>query len=462
MALPQFGIFAQGTIAHEFIEFDLRPGTDDAYAGRLIGQLEQPAVSAGGVNLVIAFGADLWQRVAPDHVPAGAGPFHEVLGLDGHQAPATQHDVLVWISGSSSDVVFEHSRLASAAIADVAVIATEQTCFVHRDSRDLLGFIDGTKNPDHLEAPVAALVPAGEPGAGGSHVLVMRWVHDLERFESLPQSEQERVFGRTRADSVELDDDQKPDTAHIARVEIRDEYGDELPIYRRSVPYATLAEHGLYFIAFSADPRRFERMLARIFGLTDGKRDRLTDFSRPVTGALYFAPPQALLGLKDIPIHESELLLQKIPLFSRCSPQQLRFIAARVASREYRAGVTLCTEEDQGDEFFVIVEGRAEATRHGATLRGLGPGDFFGEIALIDQRPRTATVTATSPLHCLVLRRQHFREVLGQNADIAIGILDAVTERLRGMIEPNLEPSKRRRSLETAETSRGRRSLARK
>jgi len=95
----------------------------------------------------------------------------------------------VWINGSSSDVVFEHSRAAVSAIADVATVATEQACFVHRDSRDLTGFIDGTKNPEMLEAPLAALVPPGEPGSGGSHVLVMRWIHDLEQFEALPQAE---------------------------------------------------------------------------------------------------------------------------------------------------------------------------------------------------------------------------------------------------------------------------------
>jgi putative iron-dependent peroxidase len=431
MRLPQFGIFAQGTVAHEFIEFDLRPDVDKAYAGRLISQLEQPAVSAGGVNLVVAFGADLWRRLAPDEAPPGLSAFREIIGLDGRRAPATQHDVFVWVNGSSSDVVFEHGRAAVAAVADVAMVATEQACFVHRDSRDLMGFIDGTENPPLLEAPLAALVPPGEPGAGGSHVIVMRWVHDLARFERLPQTEQERVFGRTKIDSVELADDQKPATAHIARVEIEDERGDELAIYRRSVPYGTLAEHGLYFVAFSADRERYDRMLARIFGLADGQRDRLTDFSRPVTGAFYFAPPLALLGLQEAPLHEREEVLRKIPLFALCTAYELKFIASRVQSREFPIGATLCTQGERASEFFVVVEGHAEARRDGSVLRTLGPGDFFGEIALIDEGPRTATVTSTSPLRCLVIASPQFRDVLGQNADIAVRILDAVTRRLR-------------------------------
>jgi putative iron-dependent peroxidase len=431
MRLPQFAIFAQGMGAHEFIEFDLRPGVDTVQASQSLGQLEQPAVSAGGVNLVVAYGAELWKRLAPDDVPAGLRPFREVIGLDGHRAPATQHDIWVWISGSSSDVVFEHSRAATAAIADVAAIATEQASFVHRDSRDLLGFIDGTENPALLEAAPVALVPAGEPGAGGSHVLVMRWIHDLSLFETLPQAEQERVFGRTKIDSVELTDDEKPSTAHIARVEIEDPDGQELEIYRRSVPYGTLGEHGLYFVAFSADRERYDRMLARIFGLADGQRDRLTNFTRAVTGAFYFAPPLALLGMKELPIPESERFLQKIPLFARCTPRQLRFIASSVEWRDFPVGATLCRQGDRGGEFFVIVDGKAEARRDGSLLRTMGTGEFFGEIALIDGGPRTATVTSISPLRCLVVRSQQFRDVLGQNADIAMRILDAVTQRLR-------------------------------
>jgi len=436
MRLPQPGIFAQGTVAHEFIEFDVRADVDQAYAGRLIAQLEQPAVAAGGVNLVIAFGPDLWSRLAPDEIPAGLGAFSPIAGLDGHHAPATQHDVVVWISGSSRDVVFEHSRAAVNAIADVATVATEQACFVHRDSRDLLGFIDGTKNPELLEAPVAALVPPGEPGAGGSHMLVMRWIHDIARFETIPLAEQERTFGRTKIDSVEMSDEEKPDTAHIARVEILDEHGDELSIYRRSVPYGTVAEHGLYFVAFAADRGRFDRMLARMFGLADGTRDRLTDFSRPVTGALYFAPPLALLGLKEETLHETEEVLRTIPLFAGCSAHDLRFIASRARTRDYPAGAVVCSQGQPADGFFLIVDGRAEARRDGALLRGMGPGDFFGEIALIDAGPRTATVTSTSPLSCFVIGSQAFRDVLGQNADIAVRVLDAVTRRLRAMLPP--------------------------
>jgi putative iron-dependent peroxidase len=126
--------------------------------------------------------------------------------------------------------------------------------------------------------------------------MVMRWIHDLDAFARQPIAEQERTFGRTRATSRELSDEDKPADAHIARVEITDEDGEERSIYRRSVPYGTVSEAGLYFVAFSADRTRFDRMLARMFGMEDGVHDRLTDFSRPVTGSFYFAPSLTLLA----------------------------------------------------------------------------------------------------------------------------------------------------------------------
>jgi porphyrinogen peroxidase len=297
MTVPQFGIFAQGTIAHEFIEFDLRPDVEMGNATAALSQLRAPAVSAGGVNLVIGFGADLWRTVAPDSAPADLAPFTPIGRIGGHHAPATQHDFWLWISGSSQDVVFEHARAAVQMLEHVASVASEQPCFVHRDSRDLTGFIDGSANPMTHEAPEAALIPDGQPGEGGAHVLVMRWIHDLDAFEALPLKEQEAVIGRSKRTSVEMVGTDLPAGAHIARVQITDAAGEELPIYRRSVPYGTVAEHGLYFVAFSADRTRFDRMLARMFGLDpDGIHDRITDFSRPVTGSFYFAPSLSCLA----------------------------------------------------------------------------------------------------------------------------------------------------------------------
>ena len=160
----------------------------------------------------------------------------------------------------------------------------------YHDGRDITGFVDGTANPPIRRAADVAIVPPGQPGAGGAFVLAMRWVHELEAFHRLPVEEQELVIGRTKADSIELTGDSTSPTAHISRVQV-DVDGEELKIFRRSVPYGTVQEHGLYFVAFSADPSRFELMLSRMYGTSgDGLHDRLTDFSHPVSGGIYFAP----------------------------------------------------------------------------------------------------------------------------------------------------------------------------
>jgi porphyrinogen peroxidase len=287
---PQNGIFAQGTHSHYFLELDMQPGVTPQKALRSLRRLREPEVSAGGANLVIAFGADLWRGMAPDQSPADLGKLEPRPRPDGKPSPAVPHDVWIWIHGSTPDVVFDRARAAWLVVRDVATLATEQPAFVYRDSRDLTGFIDGTQNPEPLDAPNVALIPPGQPGGGGSHVLVMRWVHNLDAFHALPVEEQERVIGRRKQDSKALTKEERHPAGHLAKVQI-DVNEREVEIYRRSVPYGTVAEHGLYFVAFSAERSRFDMMLASMMGVTgDGVHDHLTDFSRPVSGAYYFAP----------------------------------------------------------------------------------------------------------------------------------------------------------------------------
>ncbi|MGZ4755859.1 MAG: Dyp-type peroxidase [Acidimicrobiia bacterium] len=299
MATGQPGIFAQGTRSHYSLEFDVRPGAGTAHVAAAVAALREPTVTAGGFNLVVGFGAALWPRLMPsaETMPGELRAFDTVEGLDGHRAPSTQHDLWIWIHGTGEDLALDAARACTAVLAPVAVLAIEQPCFVYRDSRDLTGFVDGTENPPIDEAPSVALIADGEPGEGGAYVITQRWVHDLEKFHAQPVAEQEGTIGRTKPDSVELDDAVKPPTAHIARVVI-EEGGEELEIYRRSTPYGTVGEQGLYFVGFSAELSRFDKMLARIFGLADGIRDHLTDFTRPVSGAYYFAPSlEALAAL---------------------------------------------------------------------------------------------------------------------------------------------------------------------
>ena len=295
MAVAQHGIFAQGTRAHYQLEFDVLPAASVDEIRSALSRLREPAVTAGGLNLVIGFGSALFERIAPGEAPPTLKPYAAIDGPGG-RAPATQHDLWIWLHGTGHDIVLDAARLVAAALAPVARLALEQPGFVYRDSRDVTGFIDGTENPPVAEANEVAVIPEGEIGAGGSFAIAIRWVHDLAAFHALPESEQEGVFGRTKRDSIELGDDVKPPTAHIARV-VDDEDGEELEIFRRSVPYGTVDEMGLFFIAFSADISRFDIMLARMFGTTgDGLSDRLMAFTKPVSGSFYFAPAVGILA----------------------------------------------------------------------------------------------------------------------------------------------------------------------
>ena len=161
--------------------------------------------------------------------------------------------------------------------------------WTYKENRDVTGFIDGTENPPLLEAPEVALVPDGSPGAGGSVVLVQKWLHDAAVFESLAIEEQEKVIGRTKATSTELAEEVRGPQSHVSRTVI-EEQGVEQHIFRRNTPFGTATEHGTMFIGFSCDQRRLARMLDRMAGAEDGIRDALTKYTTAVSGAYYFVP----------------------------------------------------------------------------------------------------------------------------------------------------------------------------
>ncbi len=128
------------------------------------------------------------------------------------------------------------------------------------------------------------------------------------------------------------------------------------------------------------------------------------------------------------------VLLRKVPLFGACDDKQLAFIATQVEEMDFAAGHVLCRQGESGEEFFVIVSGTADVQRDGRSVRQLDAGDFFGEIALIDHGPRTATVVSTSAMRCLVLAHSQFRNVLRQNAAIAVAVLERLGQRIRPLL----------------------------
>jgi putative iron-dependent peroxidase len=310
MARHQYGIFAEGTRAQHHLEFHLADGvTPAAVAAALRGVRSANAQhrTNGGTNLVVGFGPALW-GLFPDALPTLAVtpfPGYDNDAADLH-APATQADLWVWVHGPTNDLVIDVARAVAKALGPVAEITLDLPAFVYHDSRDLTGFIDGTANPYLDDAPVEAVVADDQPGAGGSYAMTMKFVHDLDAFEALSVTEQELVFGRTKADSEELPAATKPADSHIGRAEVDDADGEELVVYRRSVPWATAAEQGIHFVAFGADTDRFELQLRTMYGLEeDGLTDRLLAFTTPVTGSFWFCPSvEALDAVAPLPDDE--------------------------------------------------------------------------------------------------------------------------------------------------------------
>jgi putative iron-dependent peroxidase len=239
----------------------------------------------GGVNLVAGYRPELWRAVAPTEAPEGLAGFDaELAGSDGFVMPATQHDAVLWLSGSAYDVIFDVAREAIRELAELGSVAEETSSWPYRHDRDLTGFIDGTENPSLIDAPEYVLIPDGRPGAGGTILLLQKWDHDAPAWEELPVAEQEAVMGRTKLDSIELDD--KPADSHVASTD-QDRFGK---IFRRNMPYGTVGDHGTMFVGFSAEQRPLEAMLESMAGLDGGTRDALTRYTNPTTGAYYFVP----------------------------------------------------------------------------------------------------------------------------------------------------------------------------
>ena len=285
MRHPQPGIFALGTASHAYLEFDALDLRSPADLVRAISSMREPHTTMGGVNLVVGFRPELWREIAPDDAPSDAAGFNaDLVGPDGYVLPATQHDAVLWLSGSAYDVIFELSRKAIAELTGIASVAEETSSWPYRHDRDLTGFIDGSENPTLIDAPEIAVIGEERPGAGGTVLLLQKWAHDANAWEALPEAEQERVIGRTKPDSVELAG--KPPDSHVAKTD-QDVFGK---IFRRNMPYGTVTDHGTMFVGFSADQRPLAAMLDSMVGSADGPRDALTTYTRPLTGAYYFVP----------------------------------------------------------------------------------------------------------------------------------------------------------------------------
>mgnify|MGYP000853838222 CR=1 FL=1 len=243
------------------------------------------------LSLITGIGSAAWDRLFDAPRPAG---LHEFVALDGgrHRAPSTPGDLLFHIRGASMDVCFELGGRVLAAMAGAVTVVDEVHGFRFFEMRDLLGFVDGTENPDGPAAVAAAQIPDGDH-AGASYVHVQKYVHDMAAWNALSVTEQELVIGRTKLEDIELDDAVKPSNSHVALNSLTDDDGNDLQIVRANMPFGTLGngESGTYYIAYSGDPDVTERMLRNMFiGDPPGNTDRILDFSTAETGSMFFVP----------------------------------------------------------------------------------------------------------------------------------------------------------------------------
>lgn len=250
----------------------------------------------GQLSCVMGFGTGAWDRLFGAPRPKDLHAFREIRGV--HHAVSTPGDILFHIRAASMDLCFELATHIMSRLAGAVTTVDEVHGFKYFDDRDLIGFVDGTENPSGSAAEAATLVGDDDPAfAGGSYVIVQKYLHDLKGWNALPVETQEGIIGRKKLSDIELDDAVKPSSAHNALTTIVED-GKQLEIVRCNMPFGDLGkgECGTYFIGYARSPHRIEQMLENMFvGRPPGNYDRLLDFSRAVTGTLFFVPPSTFL-----------------------------------------------------------------------------------------------------------------------------------------------------------------------
>jgi porphyrinogen peroxidase len=252
---------------------------------------------SGRLSCIAGIGSDLWDRLHADKRPKELKPFAPVSGPV-HTAPSTPGDLLFHIRSERADLCFEFERLLLDSLGTAATVVDEVSGFRYFDARDLLGFVDGTANPTGSDLYASALVGDEDADfAGGSYVVVQKYLHDLKAWAQIPTPLQEAIIGRTKIDNIELDDDDAPRKSHKTLATIADADGEH-DILRDNMPFGTpgRGEFGTYFIGYSRYLWVIEKMLQRMFiGEPPGAYDRILDVSTPHTGVTFFAPARPTL-----------------------------------------------------------------------------------------------------------------------------------------------------------------------
>ncbi|MEU8973222.1 Dyp-type peroxidase [Streptomyces monashensis] len=290
-----------------FLVVTLVPGGEDTVRDLLedVSALRRSVAfraPAEQLSCVVGIGSHAWDRLFTGPRPRQLHPFVDLEGPR-HRALATPGDLLFHVRSHRMDLCFELARLFGERLQGAATVVDEVHGFKFFDERDLLGFVDGSENPEGAVADDAVFIGDEDPEfTGGSYVIVQKYLHDMTAWNALSAEEQDLVIGRTKLANVEFPDDAKPADSHVALNTITDENGDERKIVRENMPFGTIGtgEFGTYFIGYSRTPDVTEEMLRNMFlGREPGQHDRILDFSVPVTGCLFHVPTVGFLD--DVP-----------------------------------------------------------------------------------------------------------------------------------------------------------------
>lgn len=295
MPTPQPAILGDLEKHQWYVHMSRTEGGDLAIIKAALAAMRDDA-AAQGVNLCLLFGPSLLSDLSDD-MPDDFQGYPGYASPDGNKvAKGTQEELLIWLHSDDKDLCWEIQHTFRTAVAGHMGVARETIAWVYKNSLDLTGFIDGTGNPEPEDQHDRAIVPDGEPGAGGAFCIAQRWVHDLDYWAGLSLSDQENTFGRTKADSTKLDV-QVP-SSHLAHVELKEgaDAGTEGPakrgeMVRRSTPYAFHdGTVGLYFMGFCKTQAPMRERMEAMYGTNGQAVDAITDYSTPASGSYYFAP----------------------------------------------------------------------------------------------------------------------------------------------------------------------------
>ncbi|WEJ69807.1 Dyp-type peroxidase [Pseudomonas sp. PSE14] len=254
-------------------------------------------VPSGNLSCVVGFGSEAWDALFGSPRPASLHRFREI-GAGERVAVSTPGDLLLHIRAEQMDLCFELATLLLSRLGDAVSVVDEVHGFRYFDMRSMVGFVDGTENPVGREAAHFTLIGEEDAGfAGGSYVLVQKYLHDMAGWNELSTEAQERIIGRTKLSDIELDDSVKPSCSHSSLTTL-EKNGQEVKILRDNMPFGRpgSGEFGTYFIGYARSPQPIEEMLQNMFiGRPAGNYDRLLDYSKAVTGSLYFVPSADLL-----------------------------------------------------------------------------------------------------------------------------------------------------------------------